>query len=324
VSKMKFSKILVTGGAGFIGSHLVDRLMGRDFSVKVVDNLSVGSAENIKSWLDNPRFKFVHGDLKDPSVAYESINDAEVVLHLAANSEVRVGETDPSVHFNENLLVTFNLLEAMRKSEKAKFMVFASSSTVYGEPDRFPTPEGYGPLLPISIYGASKLGCESLISSYCHTFNLTGIMLRFANIVGSRATHGVVIDFINKLRQNPMELEILGDGKQTKSYLHVKDLIDAVFVVLENFNENNIVGIYNVGSPDQVNVIRIAEIVCEEMGINKPVFKFNISVKDGRGWKGDVKTMQLSIGKLMGLGWKPSLESEDAIRLSCNELLKCI
>lgn len=320
----KFSKILVTGGAGFIGSHLVDRLMGRDFSVKVVDNLSVGSAENIKSWLDNPCFKFVHGDLKDPSVACESIDDVEVVVHLAANSEVRVGETDPSVHFNENLLVTFNLLEAMRKSEEAKFMVFASSSTVYGEPDRFPTPEGYGPLLPISIYGASKLGCESLISSYCHTFDLRGIILRFANIVGSRATHGVVIDFINKLRRNPAELEILGDGKQTKSYLHVKDLIDAVFVVLENFDENRNVEIYNVGSPDQVNVIRIAEIVCEEMGINKPVFKFKISVKDGRGWKGDVKTMQLSIRKLMSLGWKPSLKSEQAIRLSCNELLKCI
>ena len=185
----RFSKVLVTGGAGFIGSHLVDSLMGVGFSVKVVDNLSSGSAENVKSWLDNPRFEFVRGDLKDPAVAYEGVSDAEVVFHLAANSEVRVGETDPAVHFDENLLVTFNLLEAVRKSEKAKLVVFASSSTVYGEPDRFPTPEDYGPLLPISVYGASKLGCESLISSYCHTFDLSGIVLRLANIVGARATH---------------------------------------------------------------------------------------------------------------------------------------
>ena len=320
----RFSKVLVTGGAGFIGSHLVDSLIGKGCSVKVVDNLSVGSGKNIKSWLDNPCFEFVRGDLKDPAVAYEGVSDAEVVFHLAANSEVRVGETDPSVHFDENLLVTFNVLEAMRKSEKAKLIVFTSSSTVYGEPSRFPTPEDYGPLLPISIYGASKLGCESLISSYCHTFNLEGIVLRLANIVGARATHGVVIDFIRKLRQNPRELEILGDGRQTKSYLHVKDLIDAVFVVLDKFGESKIAEIYNVGSPDQISVKRIAEIVCEEMGINKPVFRFNDSLKDGRGWKGDVKTMQLSIKKLVDLGWKPSLNSKEAIRLSCNELLKSI
>jgi len=147
-------------------------------------------------------------------------------------------------------------------------------------------------------------------------------VLRFANIVGARATHGVVVDFIRKLRRNAAELEVLGDGRQTKSYLHVKDLVDAVFVVLNKFDENKNVEIYNVGSPDQISVKRIAKIVCEEMGINKPVFKFKNSLKDGRGWKGDVKTMRLSIKKLTDLGWKPSLKSEDAIRLSCNELLR--
>jgi UDP-glucose 4-epimerase len=315
-------KVLVTGGAGFIGSHLVDSLMDRGYSVRVLDDLSNGSLKNLGRWLADPRFEFVQGDLKSLDVAKRGVEDVETVFHLAANPDIRLGESDPSVHFNENLLVTFNLLEAMRKSEKAKLMVFASTSTVYGEPDEFPTPEDYGPLLPISIYGASKLGCESLLASYCHTFGLRGVILRFANIVGSRSNHGVIIDFVRKLRQNPEELEILGDGTQKKSYLHVKDLVNAFFVVLNGFHERNgIIEAYNVGSSDQVDVRRIAEIVCEEMRIAKPRFRFNDAVEGGRGWKGDVKMMQLFIKKLLDLGWKPVYLSEDAIRTSCRELL---
>jgi len=315
-------KVLVTGGAGFVGSHLVDGLMDRGSGVGVLDDLSNGSLKNVERWLDDSRFEFVQGDLKNPDVARKGVRDVETVFHLAANPDIRLGESDPSVHFNENLLVTFNLLEAMRKSKMAKLMVFASTSTVYGEPDEFPTPEDYGPLLPISIYGASKLGCESLLSSYCHTFGLKGVILRFANIVGSRSNHGVVIDFVKKLRRNPAELEILGDGSQKKSYLHVKDLVNAFFVVLNGFHERNgMVEAYNVGSSDQVDVLRIAEVVCEEMRISKPRFRFNNAVEGGRGWKGDVKTMQLSIKKLLDLGWKPIYGSEDAIRLSCRELL---
>ena len=317
-------KVLVTGGAGFIGSHLVDALMERGFHVKVVDNLSNGRTSNLQSWLDNPCFELIHGDLKDPDIAHRSVESIKVVFHLAANPDVKLGESNPSVHFNENLLVTFNLLEAMRKSETAKYIVFASTSTVYGEPDEFPTPEDYGPLLPISIYGASKLGCEALVASYCHTFDLRGALLRFANIVGSRSNHGVIIDFIRKLRQRPSELEILGDGTQKKSYLHVKDLASAFLIVLNILGKSEFVEAYNVGSLDQADVIRIAEVVCEEMGIGKPRFKFSKTVKDGRGWKGDVKVMQLSVQKLMNLGWKPSLGSEAALRLSCRELLNSI
>jgi len=180
----EFSKVLVAGGAGFIGSHLVDALMVKGFSVKVVDDLSSGSLKNVESWIGDSRFEFVQGDLKDLDVACRSVGDVEVVFHLAANPDVRVGEFDPSVHFRENLLVTFNVLEAMRRSERAKRIVFASSSTVYGEASVFPTPEDYGPLLPISVYGAAKLGCEGLISSYCHTFGFSGVLLRFANVVG--------------------------------------------------------------------------------------------------------------------------------------------
>lgn len=299
---MKVTRVLVTGGAGFLGSHLVDRLMQMGVFVRVADNLSSGCLENVKGWLSDSRFEFVHGDLKDLGVAQEAVDGVEVVFHLAANPEVRVAEVDPSIHFRENLLTTFNILEAMRKSENARLIVFFSSSTVYGEPAEIPTPEDYGPLLPISVYGASKLGCESLISSYCHTFDLRGLMFRLANIVGDRSTHGIIVDFVRKLRQNPEELEILGDGNQSKSYLHVKDFIDTVFLALRCFlNEKKSLDVYNVGSSDKVNVKRIAVIVAEEMGLHNLKLRFTGGVKGGRGWKGDVKNMLLSIDKLRKL-----------------------
>ena len=315
-----FANVLVTGGAGFIGSHLVDALLGRGFRVRIVDNLSGGCLETVKCWFGDSKFEFVEGDLKDPEIAFESVDGVDLVFHLAANPDVRLGEVEPHVHFRENLLVTFNVLEAMRKSEKAKRVVFASTSTVYGEAAVFPTPEDYGPLLPISVYGAAKLGCEALISSYCHTFGLSGVLLRFANVVGARAKHGVIVDFIGKLKQNAEELEILGDGKQKKSYLHVKDLVNAFFAVLPCLEKAGCIEAFNVGSLDWVDVKRIAEIVCEEMDVN-PRFRFNDVLGDGRGWKGDVKAMRLSVEKLMSLGWKPSLNSEEAIRLGCRELL---
>jgi UDP-glucose 4-epimerase len=319
----QFSRALVTGGAGFIGSYLVDRLMGAGYFVRVVDNLSSGDLLNIKRWLNGHRFDFVQGDLKDLAVAERAVKDVEVVFHLAANPEVRVAEVDPSVHFHENLLTTFNVLEAMRKSSAAKLIVFFSSSTVYGEPAEFPTEEDYGPLLPISVYGASKLGCESLISAYSHTFGIRGLIFRLANIVGGRSRHGVVVDFIRKLEKNHKMLEVLGDGTQSKSYLHVEDLIKAVFLAFKHFVlTRKTLEIYNVGSLDRIDVRSIAEIVAEEMGLRNLKLKFTGGVDGGRGWKGDVKSMQLSVNKLLSLGWKPTLGSEEAISLSCRELLR--
>lgn len=321
----KLSKVLVTGGAGFIGSHQVDRLMQMGCFVRVLDNLSGGSLGNVKVLFDSERFEFVRGDLKDLSVAEKVVDGVEVVFHLAANPEVRVAEVDPSVHFHENLLTTFNVLEAIRKSEIARLIVFFSSSTVYGEPAVFPTCEDYGPLLPISVYGASKLGCEYLICAYCHTFGIRSLILRLANIVGERSTHGVIVDFIRKLRENPKELEILGDGKQSKSYLHVKDLTDAVFLALAyTLQCRKLVEIYNIGSLDQVDVKRIAEINSEEMGLQNVKFGFTGGFDGGRGWRGDVKTMLLSVDKLSSLGWRPKLNSEEAVRLGCRELLRTI
>ena len=321
----KFSSVLVTGGAGFVGSHLVDRLMGMGCFVRVVDNLSGGSLDNVEGWLGDSRFEFVRGDLKDLGVAEKAVDGVDVVFHLAANPEVRVAEVDPSIHFRENLLTTFNVLEAMRKSEKAKCIVFLSSSTVYGEPERFPTPEDYGPLLPISVYGASKLGCESLISAYCHTFGVRGLVFRLANVVGGRSGHGVIVDFVRKLRGNPKVLEILGDGSQSKSYLHVEDCVEAVLVGLKHFVDGKeAFDVYNVGSLNRVDVKCIAEIVSEEIGLDDVEFRFTGGVDGGRGWMGDVKTMLLSADKLLSLGWRPRFNSEEAVRLSCREFLRSV
>ncbi len=320
---LKESRILVTGGAGFIGSHLVDRLMELGCKVTVLDNLSYGRLENLKRWLKNKRFRFVEGDLKESGDALRGVKGADLVFHLAANPEVRVGETDPTVHFRENLVATFNLLETMRQSESAKTLVFASTSTVYGEAEVLPTPEDYGPSVPISTYGASKIGCEALAFSYAHTFGLRVLVLRLANVVGSRATHNVLFDFVRKLEANPKRLEILGDGTQKKSYLHVEDCIDAILCTTEVFlDDKDKVEVYNVGSVDQLRVNKIAEVVVEEMGLKDVKFVFAGGVEEGRGWLGDVKYMHLSVDKLMKLGWKPKYNSEGAVRLAVKELLK--
>jgi len=320
---LKISKVLITGGAGFIGSHLVDRLMVDGKNVTVLDNLSNGSLKNLEQWSGNRRFKFIEGDLKKLNDVEKAVEGIELVFHLAANPEVRVGETDPSIHFQENLVATFNLLQAMRKCASAKTFVFASTSTVYGEAEVFPTPEDYGPSIPISTYGASKLGCEAIAFSYAHTFGLHTLILRVANVVGSRATHGVIIDFIKKLETNPRRLEILGDGTQKKSYLHIEDCVNAILHVTHQFLEGGKkVDVYNVGSVDQIEVKRIAGIVAEEMGLRDVEFIFTGGVEGGRGWLGDVKIMHLSIEKLMKTGWKPKYDSEKAVRLAVKAILK--
>jgi len=311
------NSILITGGAGFIGSHLTNRLISEGHKVTILDNLSVGKTENIKQWSNNPNFTFMKGDLKNTKDIIKAIQGSQTVFHLAANPEVQVGETDPHVHFQENLVATFNLLEAMRKNKTPKTMVFTSTSTVYGEAATLPTPEDYAPLIPISTYGASKLGCEALTTSYAHTFNLHALILRLANIVGPKANHGVIPDFIKKLKTNPNRLEILGDGNQNKSYLYIDDCIDAILHATKTFlKTNRKVEIYNIGSSDQITVKRIAEILVEEMNIRNVKFSFTGGVNGGRGWKGDIKNMHLSIKKLTKTGWKPKYTSEQAIRLA--------
>jgi UDP-glucose 4-epimerase len=318
---LNFRRVFITGGAGFIGSHLVDRLCEGRVDIVVFDNLSSGRLENVERWLNAPNFKFVLGDLlSDFEKILNSLKDCETVFHFAANPEVKIGFENPKIHYEQNVTATFNLLEAIRKTESVETIVFTSTSTVYGDAEEIPTPEDYGPLKPISIYGASKLASEALIASYTYNYGFKAVIYRLANVVGSRARHGVVYDFIRKLLNNPKRLEILGDGTQRKSYLHVEDCIDAILFGLSVARER--VGIFNVGSEDQISVKEIADIVCMKMGLKNVQYTFTGGVNGGRGWKGDVKFMQLNINKLKKFGWKPKLNSRQAIEKAAEEMLK--
>ena len=313
-------KILVTGGAGFIGSHLVDELMKRGHEVRVVDDLSAGTLGNLKQWIGHERFEFIQGDLRNREIAKKAVENVKVVFHLAANPEVRIGAQTPEILYETNVLITYNLLEAIRE-EKVEYLIFTSSSTVYGDANVIPTPENYAPLEPISVYGGAKLAAEALISGYAHTFGIKSLVFRLANIIGERSNHGVIYDFINKLRANPDRLEILGDGTQKKSYLHVSDTVEGMLYLFEKFkDEGKIYDVYNLGSEDWITVREIAEVVSKEMGLN-PEFYFTGGVDGGRGWKGDVKFMRLSIEKAKSKGWKPKMNSYEAVRRTVRELL---
>lgn len=312
------SKILVTGGAGFIGSHLVDKLLSMNEKVIVLDNLSSGDMKNIKHNEGNPNFEVVVGDLLKPEDIEKCLNDVEKVYHLAANPDVKIGAEDSRVHFDQNIVATYNLLEAMRK-KGIKNIIFTSTSAVYGDATQIPTKEDYGPLIPISLYAASKLAAEALISSYCYTFDMKSVLLRFANVIGERSGHGVIFDFIKKLKQNPKELEILGDGTQSKSYLYIDDCIDGM--IFSEKNAKNRVEIFNLGSEDRITVKEIADLVVKGLGLENIEYKFTGGVDGGRGWKGDVKYMLLSIDKIKQLGWKPKYNSKESVEKTI-EILK--
>lgn len=309
------NKILVTGGAGFIGSHLVDRLIEKGNKVTVFDNISSGKLQFIEHHLENPDFTLIKGDLLDQEAIEAACRDIDIVCHVAANPDVRLGATDTRAHLEQNILATYNLLEAMRKNS-VKEIAFTSTSTVYGEASIMPTPEDYGPLIPISLYGASKLACEALITSYSHTFDMWAWIFRFANIVGPRSTHGITIDFIKKLEKNPNVLEVLGDGKQEKSYLHVSECVDAIIFLIEKSREK--VNIFNIGSEDTISATEIGKIVIEEMGLSDVKFVYT---GGSRGWKGDVPKMRLGIEKMKALGWKPVYSSERSVRETARALL---
>jgi len=235
---LELGKILITGGAGFIGSHLTEELIKNKNDVIVLDNLSSGLESNLEICNKEKNFELIVDDLKNLEKDSSILKDVKTVFHIAAYPEVRTGYETPELAYTENIKNTYLLLENIRKYEVERF-VFASSSVVYGEPEILPTPEDYGPLLPISVYGGSKLACEGLVSSYCHTYDIKGIIIRFANVIGTRSRHGVIWDFIKKLEKNQKQLEILGDGKQVKSYIHVDDCINSILFCVENSKKTN-------------------------------------------------------------------------------------
>jgi len=316
-------RVVVTGGAGFIGSHIVDYIVAQSLAeeVVVIDNFSSGSLKNIEHHIGKNYFRLVKADLKqfDP-LWTETFRDADAVLHFAANPEVRVSVTEPRMHFDENVVATFNVLEASRRHDVALHL-FASSSTVYGDAEKIPTPEDH-PLKPISVYGASKAACELLYHSYSKLYGFRIAIARYANVVGPRSGHGVIIDFINKLRKNMKELEILGDGTQRKSYLHIADAIEASIAVLLYTARAGGFQVFNIGNEDWVTVKEIADIVVEEMGLGKVSYRFVTTAPEGRGWPGDVKLMLLDISKIKSCtGWRPRLSSGAAIRKAVREIL---
>ena len=301
--------ILVTGGAGFIGSHLVDRLVNGGYSVRVIDNLSGGRLENLKRPLEANTIKLIIGDLKDPQATLRAIEGVDVVFHFAANPEVRVSTTNPEIHFNENVVATFNLLEAMRK-KSVKELVFASSSSVYGEPEEIPVGEDV-PIRPVSVYGASKASCENLIHAYSKLYGIKAVVLRYANVVGPRLRHGVIWDFIVKLSRNPNELEVLGDGKQVRSYIYVDDAVEATLLAWRK--STSYFEVYNVASEDWITVDEVADEVVKTIGLNN-VKKIYKPILHGVGWPGDIKKIALDITKLKRLGFKPRMNSLRAVK----------
>jgi UDP-glucose 4-epimerase len=312
---------LVTGGAGFIGSYLCEELAKHGHKISILDNFSAGSRNNIQHLLDDGsgRIRLFVGDCTRASDLAEALKNVDVVFHFAANPEVRLELTDSKTCFRQNVYATYILLEAMR-NDCPKKIVFASTSTVYGDAKVIPTPENYGPLEPISIYAASKLSSEAMIMAYAHAYGFDALILRFANVVGPRSQHGVIFDFVKKLQKNPRELEILGDGTQIKSYLYIDDCVGAILASSESMQGR--VEVLNVGFEDQVIVREIAEIVVEEMKLKGVRFRFTGGIDGGRGWIGDVKNMLLDVTKLKGKGWKPKYNSREAVRQTAKSIVK--
>ncbi len=299
-------RLVVTGGAGFVGSHLAESLLEAN-DVLVVDDCSNGDRE----WVPDGA-EFVHGDLTEPEIVAETItSNVDAVFHFAAAKAVNTDQ--PRQQFEDNIRMTYNVLEQM-DAVGVSHLAYTSSSVVYGEAPR-PTPEDYAPKEPISEYGAGKLAEEGLISTYAHSHDLQAWVFRFANIVGPRLRGAVVPDFIEKLRDDPDKLVILGDGRQEKSYMHIEGCVDAMTHVVEYAEDD--LNVYNLGTRTTTSVDTIADIIADEMDLT-PAHEHT---GGDRGWTGDVPRMRLSVEKLSALGWEPEQSSDDAIRQSTRELL---
>jgi UDP-glucose 4-epimerase len=315
MDKSENEAVLVTGAAGFIGSHLTDRLLAMGWRVVGVDNLSRGTRSNLSEAFESPRFHFVEGDLTNAEVRRTIFSNfgIDTVWHMTANSDIGAGVADASVDLRDTFLTTFHLLEAMRDACVGN-IVFASSSAVYGVHDEA-LREDTGPLLPISNYGAMKLASEALISAAVESYLKRAWIFRFPNVIGPRATHGIIFDLLTKLETNPADLEVLGDGRQQKPYLHVSELIEAMLWIEEHAGER--LTLFNIGPKDEgVTVRAIAEAVREDAAPNIPL-RFT---GGGRGWVGDVQRFRYSIEKLRALGWEPRLSSAEAVARAVKEI----
>lgn len=309
-------KNLITGASGFIGSQLADLLLSRGEEVINIDNMSWGKKEFIEHNLANPMYTFIEADLLDYSALEKHMAQGiDMVYHLAANSDIQRGGMDPTIDFNNTTQATFNVLQAMKKNGIKK-MLYTSGSGVYGDVGSTPTSESFGPLMPVSIYGATKLSAEGMISAFSNLFGIQAWILRPANIIGPRATHGVIFDFMNKLKKDPSKLEILGDGQQSKSYIYLEDVLNAIDIVLEKAADR--INLFNLASPTYITVTEIAEAVIKGMGLKE----VKISYTGGNiGWKGDVPVVRLDCSKLKQLGWECKFSSKEAVEATVKSIL---
>ena len=308
--------ILVAGGAGFIGSHLCDALLSKNNTVIVADKLIMGS-KNIEHLSQNTNFKFYEMELahQDNVDKLFKDNKIDIVYHMAANSDIQKSANDTSIDFNDTLLTTRVLLESMRKNN-VKNIFFASTSAVYGEMPDIVLNEETGGLKPVSYYGGAKLASEALISSYVSMCDMNAVIFRFPNVIGPRLTHGVVYDFVKKLRNNPKELEILGNGTQCKPYIYVTDLVNAIVKLTEQFEPG--LDVFNISVMSEgTSVTHIAEIVVDVLGLSDVEFKYT---GGDRGWKGDVPRFKYDISKVLATGWKPEYTSDEAVRKAAQSL----
>jgi UDP-glucose 4-epimerase len=300
-------KAVVTGGAGFIGSHLVDRLLGEGYSVTVVDNMACGCLENLKQHSNSSRLTVKKVDVRDRDKLDRIFVGHDVVFHMAAHANIRQSLVDHRADLDNNLIGTLNVLEAMYRNE-IQDLVFASSSGVYGEATVRPTSEDFSPV-QTSLYGASKLACEAYAEAYTEFAPMKFWAFRFANVVGERCRRGVIWDFVHKLISNPSELEILGDGKQSKEYLHAQDCVNGMIIGYQKASGK--VNIFNLGVDEQTLVDKVADIVIKEMSLKNVKRRYT---GGPRGWIGDNPVVELSLSKIKKLGWRQEISSEEAIR----------
>jgi len=315
-----WQRIFVSGGAGFIGSHLLSALLQDAATERVVifDNFSSGQLSYIQESANDPRVKIVEADLKELSAVVSAMAGCGAVFHLAANPDIAKAVTQPDIDFWEGTYLTQNVLEAMRVTNARKIL-YTSGSGVYGENPAVAFAEDYGPCVPISTYGASKLACEGLIAAYSHMFGLTGRAFRFANVVGPRQTHGVGYDFIRRLQADPMRLRILGDGTQKKSYVHVEDILAAIR--LADASATGSYDVFNVATDDYITVADIADLAVKVSGLAPEKVQYEITGGD-RGWKGDVPIVRFDCSKIRALGWKAQRTSAEAVTDAMRAMLE--
>jgi UDP-glucose 4-epimerase len=304
---------LVTGGAGFIGSNLVDRLLALGHTVTAFDNFSTGLKPFIEGARKNPNYKFIEGDLLDEDAIQAAGKGADFIFHLAANADVRFGTEHPRKDLEQNTIATFNVLEAARLNG-IKGLAFSSTGSIYGEATMIPTPEDAPFPIQTSLYAASKLAGEGMLAAYSEGFGLRTFIFRFVSILGPRYTHGHVYDFYRKLSADPSQLTVLGDGKQRKSYLHIDDCISAMLTVMEKAEGK--VNVFNLGTDEYCEIVNSIGWICEEMDV-KPRLDYTGGV---RGWIGDNPFIYLDTAKVCALGWKPKFNIEQGVRNTLNWL----